>query len=144
MTPLAFDGSVLTLAKGEGIRWKLFRQSFPPEGRKLQIVVKLTCFEVQDNVVVKSLSHVQLFYDPMDCSLPGFFVHGDSPGKNTGVGCHALLQGNLPMKNHQNSVKICFYSPKKHFTQDNASLHMTLYESQSMSKRMSNIALVAL
>ena len=29
----------------------------------------------------------------MDCNLPGPFVHGDSPGKNTGVGCHALLQG---------------------------------------------------
>ena len=29
--------------------------------------------------------------DPMDCSLPGSSVHGDSPGKNTGVGCHALL-----------------------------------------------------
>jgi len=29
----------------------------------------------------------------MDCSVPGFSVHGDSPGKNTGVGCHALLQG---------------------------------------------------
>ena len=29
----------------------------------------------------------------MDCSLPGSSVHGDSPGKNTGVGCHALLQG---------------------------------------------------
>jgi len=31
--------------------------------------------------------------DPVDYSLPGFSVHGDSPGKNTGVGCHALLQG---------------------------------------------------
>ena len=30
--------------------------------------------------------------DPMDFSLPGSSVHGDSPGKNTGVGCHALLQ----------------------------------------------------
>ena len=29
----------------------------------------------------------------MDCSLPGSSVHGDSPGKNNGVGCHALLQG---------------------------------------------------
>ena len=29
----------------------------------------------------------------MDCSLPGFSVYGDSPGKNNGVGCHALLQG---------------------------------------------------
>ena len=77
MTPLAFDGSILTLAKGEGIRWKLFRHKFPPEGRKLQIVVKLSCFEVQDNVVVvESLSHVQLFYNTMDCSPPGSSVHG--------------------------------------------------------------------
>ena len=29
----------------------------------------------------------------MNCSLPGASVHGDSPGKNTGVGCHFLLQG---------------------------------------------------
>ena len=34
--------------------------------------------------------------DPMACSPPGSSVHGDSPGKNTGGGCHALLQGNLP------------------------------------------------
>ena len=33
---------------------------------------------------------------PMDCSPPGSSVHRDSLGKNTGVGCHALLQGNLP------------------------------------------------
>ena len=30
--------------------------------------------------------------DPMDCSLPGSSVHGDSPGQNTGVSYHALLQ----------------------------------------------------
>ena len=30
---------------------------------------------------------------PLDCSPPGSSVHGDSPGKNTGVGCHFLLQG---------------------------------------------------
>ena len=35
-------------------------------------------------------------YDPMDCSLPGSSVHGDSPGKNTRVGCHALPQGIVP------------------------------------------------
>ena len=34
--------------------------------------------------------------DLMDCSPPGSSVHGDSPGKNTGVGCHALLQGIFP------------------------------------------------
>jgi len=35
-------------------------------------------------------------WDPMDCRLPGFSVHKDFPGKNTGVGCHALLQGIFP------------------------------------------------
>ena len=34
--------------------------------------------------------------DPTDCSPPGSFVHGDSPGKNTRVGCHPLLQGISP------------------------------------------------
>ena len=29
---------------------------------------------------------------PQDCTLPGSSVHGDSPGKNTKAGCHALLQ----------------------------------------------------
>ena len=28
----------------------------------------------------------------MDCSPPGSSVHGNSPGKNTWVGCHALFQ----------------------------------------------------
>ena len=30
--------------------------------------------------------------NPMDCSPPGSSLW-DSPGKNTGVGCHSLLQG---------------------------------------------------
>ena len=34
--------------------------------------------------------------DPMDCRPPGSSVHGDSPGKNTGEGCHFLLQGIFP------------------------------------------------
>ena len=44
--------------------------------------------------------------DSVDCSTPGFPVlhhllarlisPGDSPGKNTGVGFHALLQGIFP------------------------------------------------
>ena len=32
----------------------------------------------------------------MDCSLPGSSVHGDSPGKQNGAGCRALLPGDLP------------------------------------------------
>ena len=36
--------------------------------------------------------------NPMDCSLPGSSVHGDSPGKNAGVGCHALLKRIFPIQ----------------------------------------------
>ena len=32
----------------------------------------------------------------MDCSPPGSSVHGNSPGKNTGVDYHALFQGVFP------------------------------------------------
>ena len=35
-------------------------------------------------------------FNPVNCSLPGSSVHGDSLGKNTGVGFHALLQGIFP------------------------------------------------
>ena len=34
--------------------------------------------------------------DLMDCSLPGSSVHGILRGKDTGVGCHFLLQGIFP------------------------------------------------
>ena len=34
--------------------------------------------------------------NPKDCSPPGSSVLGDSPGKNTEVGCHALLQEIFP------------------------------------------------
>ena len=34
----------------------------------------------------------------MGCNLPDSSVCGDSPGKNTGVGCHALLQGSSQLR----------------------------------------------
>ena len=43
-------------------------------------------------LLLSGFSRVQLC-DAMDCSPPGSSVHGDFPGKSTGVGCHALLQG---------------------------------------------------
>ena len=46
----------------------------------------------------KSLQLGPTLYDPVDCSLPGSSVHGDSPDKNTGVGCQALL--------HEEEVKM--------------------------------------
>ena len=40
----------------------------------------------------KLLQSCPTLCDPMDCSLPGFSVHGILQAKNTGVGCHFLLQ----------------------------------------------------
>ena len=37
-------------------------------------------------------------WHPMDCSPAGSSVHGDSPGKNTRAGCHALLQRIFPIQ----------------------------------------------
>ena len=48
-------------------------------------------------VCTRSVSQLcPAFCNPVDCSPPGSSVHGDSPGKNTGVGCHFLLQGIIP------------------------------------------------
>ena len=43
----------------------------------------------------------------MDCSLPGSSVPGDSPGKNTGVGCRTLLQGILPTQGLNPGLSHC-------------------------------------
>ena len=40
----------------------------------------------------KSLQLCLTLCGPMACRPPVSSVHGDSPGKNTGVGCHAFLQ----------------------------------------------------
>ena len=43
----------------------------------------------------------------MDCSPPGLSVHGNSPGKNTGMGCHALLQGIFPAQGSNPDLPHC-------------------------------------
>ena len=53
------------------------------------------CFSL-DGCVCLVIQLCPTLCNPMGCSPPGSSVHGDSPGKNTGVGCHALLQGIFP------------------------------------------------
>ena len=43
----------------------------------------------------------------MDCSLPDSSVHGNSSAKNTGVGCHALLQGIFPTQGSNSGLLHC-------------------------------------
>ena len=45
--------------------------------------------------------------DPMDRIPPGSSVHGDSPGRNAGVGCHALLQGIFPTQGSNPGLLHC-------------------------------------
>ena len=69
------------------------------------LTYKITDTALKNNLFFKKLNvelicvHAKLLQScptqctPMDCNPPGSFVHGDSPGKNTEVGCHAFLQG---------------------------------------------------
>ena len=45
--------------------------------------------------------------NPMDYSWPGSSVHGDFPGQNTRVGCHALLQGIVPTQRSNRGLLHC-------------------------------------
>ena len=55
----------------------------------------------------KSLLSCLTLFHPTDCSPPGSPVHGDSPGKNTGVGGHALLQGIFPTQGSNPGLPHC-------------------------------------
>ena len=47
------------------------------------------------------------FWNPLDCSPPGSSVHEDSPGKNTEVGSHALLQRIFPNQGSNGGLLHC-------------------------------------
>ena len=57
-----------------------------------------TCnfYKVCECVHAKLLQSCLTLCDPMDCSPPGKNMGGKNTGKNTGVGCHALLQEIFP------------------------------------------------
>ena len=77
---------------------------------------------------------------PMDCSPPGFSVHEESPGKNTGVGCHALLQGLFPTQGSNPGLPHCrwiLYSLSHHeWTIYSISLSFTIHFSGKTFKNM--------
>ena len=56
---------------------------------------------------VRLVAQLCLNFQHMDCSLPGSSCHGDSPDKNTGVGCHALSRY-YKIKNDSVIVCVCF------------------------------------
>ena len=57
----------------------------------------------------------------LDSSLPDFSVHGIFSGKNTGVGCHVLLQGIFLTQGSKLSLCV-FFTAGRFFTKDNPNL----------------------
>ena len=62
----------------------IFKQAHEKETVLIPIVALFSCSVVSDS------------YDPMDCSPTRLLCPWDSLGKNTGVGCHFVLQGISP------------------------------------------------
>ena len=50
-------------------------------------------YQIHLTLTAQSAQSCPPLCEAMDCSLQGSSVHGDSPGKNIGVGCHFLLHG---------------------------------------------------
>ena len=53
----------------------------------------------------------QIPCNPLDCSLLDSSVHGDSLGKNAGVGSHVLLQGIFPTQGLNSDYLHCIPLP---------------------------------
>ena len=62
--------------------------------------------DAQAAAAAKSLQSYSTLYDPIDGSPLGSPVPWDSPGKNTGVGCHFLLQC-MKMKSESEVTQSC-------------------------------------
>ena len=98
-------GSFISLTQSEG--WTV-AGAFGGAGRRALslgrgVIHSCVCAHVQLCVcmcvpvcMLSCLSRVRLFVTLWTGSQAVSSVHGDSPGKNTGVGCHALIQGIFP------------------------------------------------
>ena len=89
--PLGKHGELVKLlCSGKGIIWIIyFFKSCDVIFEIYRVTIIFNYFCAQ------SLKLCLTLWGPMDCSLPGSSVW-NSPGKNTGVGCHFLFQGIFP------------------------------------------------
>ena len=82
------DEGVLTWMRSRLWTFPLLQwPSFSPSSQLCPVVSDSLCLVAQS---------CPALCNSMDRSLPGSSVHEDSSGKNTRVGCHALLQGTFP------------------------------------------------
>ena len=81
----------------------------------MQRVSKKRNFKLQNFKEVKKVEKCSVFShsvvpnsaDPVDFRPPGSPAHGDSPGKNTGVGRHGFFQGIFPTQGSNAGLLHC-------------------------------------
>ena len=69
--------------------------------------LKLSCYSLDHAVLCLVTQSCLTLCHPLDRSQLGSSVHGDSPGKNTGVNCHALLQRIFPTQGLNPGLRHC-------------------------------------
>ena len=80
-----------------------------PEGWQCGLLISRCSELVPGKLKVKAIvsQSCLTLWDAMECSLPGSSVHGNSPGKNTGVDCHAFLQEIFPTQGSNPGIPHC-------------------------------------
>ena len=82
------------LEKASGYKGPIsYSQGYVKKGKVLLQIECCFCNQLRGCVRAQSLQSCPTLCDPMDCSLPGSSVNGILQCKDTGVGCHAFLQG---------------------------------------------------
>ena len=101
VTILQFSSRPLHIVGMECLHWEHSNHKWMPfcalvrwDDSQSWVLLRSTCRLKSGCVELLVAPHV--LCDPMACSQPGSSVRGNSPGQNTGVGCHSLLQGNPP------------------------------------------------
>ena len=126
---LHFHSSLSCIGEGNGSPLQRSCLENPKDGGAWWGAV---CGVAQSRTWLKQLSSSsssKTLCDPMDWSLPGSSVHGDSPGKNTGMGCPALLQGIFPTQGLNLNLLHCRHVHYRMSHQ--GSLFSTMYKIES-------------
>ena len=74
----------------------------PNTNKNHQVTLKI----LDAAAAAKSFQSCPALCDPIDCSPPGSFISWILPGKNTGVGCHFLLQC-MKVKSESEVIQSC-------------------------------------
>ena len=82
------------------------KKNFNNRATDYDIDIYKMLFKNNTAAAAKSLQWCPTLYDPIDGTPPGYPRPWDSPGKNTGVGCHFLLQY-MKVKSKSEVAQLC-------------------------------------